>query len=70
MDQRLPMVTKTEIMKARARDYGRTANKVKGKMLVEPAATVGWYRANDRRQLRAVDLRKGPASAVKRHPPR
>jgi hypothetical protein len=69
MDQRLSMAAKTEITKKRAREYGRASKKVKGKILNELAATVGWSRANARRALTAAGKRKGPARAVK-HTPR
>ena len=69
MDQRLSMAAKTEITKKRAREYGRASKKVKGKILDELAATVGWSRANARRALTAAGKRKGPARAVK-HTPR
>ena len=62
------MATKREITKKFAREYGRASKKAKGRMLDEVSATMGWSRANARRQLRAAGVRRGPAAAVKRKP--
>ncbi len=62
------MATKKEITKIRAREYRRASKKEKGKILDELTATMGWSRANARRQLAAAGRRKGPASAVARRP--
>src|SRR5665811_106027 len=68
MGQRLSVATKKEITKKLAREYGRASKKAKGRMLDEVSATMGWSRANARRQLKAAGVRKGHASAVKRKP--
>ena len=66
MGQRLSVATKKEITKKFALEYGRASKKAKGRMLDEVSATMGWSRANARRQLKAAAVRKGPAAAVKR----
>jgi hypothetical protein len=68
MGQGLSMATKREITKQKAREYERASKKEKGRILDELAATIGWSRANARRQLKAAGKRKGPASAVERKP--
>ena len=62
------MATKREITKKFAREYGRASKRAKGRMLDEVSATMGWSRANARRQLKAAGERRGPAAAVKRKP--
>ena len=62
------MSTKKEITKKFGREYARSSKKVKGRLLDEVTAAMGWSRANARRQLRAAAVRSGHASAVKRKP--
>ena len=62
------MSTKREITKKLALEYARSPKRAKGRMLDEVTATMGWSRANARRQLKAASVRKGHASAVKRKP--
>jgi len=68
MGQGLSMSTRREITKKFGREYARSSKKAKGRLLDEVMATMGWSRANARRQLRAAAVRKGHASAVKRKP--